>query len=154
MATHTDPGRFGMAIRQWATRETRAIAIDAYREFMGRAAVRAVELSPVRTGHFVRNWQVVQGRHRTAELPGADPGKSATTARLLQEVQALQFGQPASLMNATPYSQRLEDGWSKQAPRGILKVIAAEMRLLLNAIRGNRSLRARTMGRDAGGRFL
>lgn len=154
MATHTDPGRFGAAIREWATRETRAIALDAYREFMGRAAVRAVDLSPVRTGHFVRNWRVVQGRHATTEMAGADPGKSATKARLLAEVDALQFGRPASLMNATPYSQRLENGWSRQAPRGILRVIASELRHLFQAVRGNRSARARIMGRDAGGRFL
>jgi hypothetical protein len=133
------PAEFANRISRWAEDDIFGIAMTAMTRFMLRIGDRAVMLSPVKTGHFVWNWTIVPLGETGSEIPGADPGRSRVKARMRQEMAAFlggggarnslgQFSRGLSLINATPYSQELEDGSSRQAPEGILRIVAAEAR--------------------------
>lgn len=89
----------------------------------GAAFVRAVyqrlvELSPVDTGRFSSNWKL-----------GVDQPDTATTQDTTPpaiHVPPLVLGRVYYLTNSLPYAQRLEHGWSKQAPQGIVSIVAVE----------------------------
>jgi hypothetical protein len=78
-------------------------------------------------GRFKGNWQVTVEQPAEGELPGVDPTGSATilkgTAVMETVVRPRQFW----LTNNLPYSERLEGGWSKQAPAGMVAVTMAEI---------------------------
>jgi len=78
-----------------------------------------VEKSPVDTGRFRSNWQCGIGALNadTGAAAGADPiGRTATT------LQGWKPGQTIYLTNALPYAKRLENGWSQQAPSGMVRL--------------------------------
>ena len=85
---------------------------------------RAVVLrSPVDTGRFRANWNVTSGAASYAITPSTEAGRSAQeTAKAL----TLPVGGVTYLANGLPYAQRLEFGYSKQAPGGMVRLSAAE----------------------------
>jgi len=88
--------------------------------------------SPVDTGRFRANWNVSFG------APDASTSESTDRARALREVQkALSFptGGVVSITNGLPYARRLEYGYSRQAPYGMVRYSVLEYRrFLLRAI--------------------
>lgn len=87
------------------------------------AFASAVRRSPVDTGRFRANWNVASGSW--------DPSTSESTAATRAESEirkALSFpaGGVVYLTNSLPYAVRLEDGWSKQAPSGMVRITAVE----------------------------
>jgi hypothetical protein len=140
MASTKDPAVFAARIREWANVKAPGIALDVLTKFTIRLGIRAIQLSPYKTGHFIYNWNVVPEGAVAVERDGVDDiGGSAAQARIQQQVAELlesggarnalgRFSRRLSLVNPTRYAQRLEDGWSKQAPEGILRVVATEAR--------------------------
>jgi hypothetical protein len=140
MATTRDPAVFAARIRDWVEVKTPGIAVDVLSRFMVRTGTRAIQLSPYRTGHFIYNWNVVPEGAVAVERDGVDDiNGSAAQARIQEQVAEMlqtggarnalgQFSSRMSLVNPTKYAQRLEDGWSNQAPEGILRVVAVEAR--------------------------
>lgn len=79
--------------------------------------------SPVDTGRFRANWQCGIGAMNTSisAPPGTDAkGRTATA------LQGWKPGQTIWLTNSLPYSRRLEYGWSKQAPGGMVRMSIQE----------------------------
>ena len=79
--------------------------------------------SPVDTGRFRANWNF------SINSPDTSSSETTDKARGTQQaMKALQYGagQIVYLTNALPYARRLEHGWSKQAPNGMVKVSAVE----------------------------
>jgi hypothetical protein len=79
--------------------------------------------SPVDTGRFRANWQCGIGAINPSitQPPGSDvQGRTALT------LEAWKPGQTIWLTNSLPYSQRLENGYSKQAPVGMVKLSVQE----------------------------
>jgi hypothetical protein len=82
---------------------------------------RLVLRSPVDTGRFRANWVVGNGsvNHSTKE--------SFIAADNSIEINSLKVnGQVIYLTNSLPYANRLEYGWSKQAPGGMTRLTAIE----------------------------
>lgn len=77
-------------------------------------------------GHFRRNWQFGIDQPPVGEIDGADPSGMSTLSAVRLGAQSLEIGQTAYLVNNTPYALRLEYGWSKQAPYGMVRVTEAE----------------------------
>lgn len=80
--------------------------------------------TPVDTGRARANWNVSQG------TPDASTTQSVDQARgFAQAAQAatLKAGKVTYLTNGLPYIRRLEHGYSKQAPAGMVKVSAVEL---------------------------
>lgn len=78
-----------------------------------------IEESPVLSGRFKSNWNAATGAANTdtSAAPGSDAlGRSDTV------LQGWKPGQTIFLTNAMPYAQRLETGWSQQAPTGMVRL--------------------------------
>lgn len=93
-------------------------------------AFRSVVLkSPVRFGRFRGNWIVGYGSPNTATTEATDKSGSKTIAKITSDVMSVRLDDSMSvyLTNSLPYAQRLEYGYSKQAPSGMVRVTLAEI---------------------------
>lgn len=82
--------------------------------------------SPVDTGRFRANWQFDTSGLPSGTLGDTDKDGSATMARLSAAIMQSQAGGITYLANNLPYAQRLEYGWSKRSPNGMVRVTLAE----------------------------
>lgn len=89
-----------------------------------------VMLVPVKTGHARANVQVTSDRHSVSEIEGVDPQGTATIERCKQQLQELGPNDRRFIVLTVPYGQRLEDGWSRQAPAGMAAQALALARAL------------------------
>jgi len=67
-------------------------------------------------GHARRNWQINIGSPSGRELPGQDRIGTATLSNAISKLRAYRRLQPIYIENNVPYINRLNQGWSKQAP--------------------------------------
>ena len=81
-----------------------------------------VDRSPVDTGRFKNNWQTGIGGMDKNISAAADLGGAGALARLTAKVAAWKPGQSIFISNSLSYAYRLETGWSKQAPSGIVRL--------------------------------
>lgn len=80
-------------------------------------------------GRFRGNWQVTFDRPAVGAIDRVDKAGMATLAagrEVLAHYDSSEYGS-IWFTNNVPYAQRLEYGWSKQAPAGIVRVVAAEI---------------------------
>ena len=80
-------------------------------------------------GRFRGNWQVTFDRPAVGAIYRVDKAGTATLAAGREVLAHYDSGEYGSIWftNNVPYAQRLEYGWSKQAPAGIVRVVAAEI---------------------------
>lgn len=98
------------------------------RKVMLEAFTSVVQMSPVDTGRFKGAWQVGYGAPNTRTDSAADKAGSATIGRISSDVATVRIGGGSIfLTNALPYSIRLENGYSKQAPAGMVAVTMARI---------------------------
>lgn len=71
-------------------------------------------------GHFRANWQLGIGSLPTGEKLGVDPSGQQTQAAIMAAVPDDAAGRVFYLANNAPYALRIEDGWSRQAPSGLV----------------------------------
>jgi hypothetical protein len=86
--------------------------------------VSVVRRSPVDTGRFRSNWNISYGS------PDITVTQLASQTRGMQQAnQAMQqpVGGIVYLSNGLAYAGKLENGWSKQAPYGMVKLAASEL---------------------------
>lgn len=99
------------------------------REVVLELGARIVERSPVGDatywanpapagyvgGHFRANWQYGFDRMPQGEIAGTDESLTAALGGIPANTTGMHY-----LINNTPYSIILENGWSEQAPHGII----------------------------------
>jgi hypothetical protein len=95
---------------------------QAARKIAFEAFSRVIQRSPVDTGRFRANWNVSYGAPNYATTAGTAGGIGEA-----QKVLTLPVGGVVFLANGLPYAHRLEYGWSKQAPGGMIRLVAAEI---------------------------
>lgn len=94
-----------------------------------------VRRSPVDTGRFRGNWFVQAGlAPQTTETD--DKSGSATISKGASEVGRFKVGDQLFILNHLPYAIELENGHSKQAPSGMVKITALEFAQHLNRAAG------------------
>lgn len=106
------------------------VALGGSRE-VGIAGV--VRRSPVATGRFRGNWIVSVGGANGATFEQVDP----SGGRTISAGMSVLAGYPDTLppiyiQNNLPYANRLENGWSKQAPQGMVALTVAELNASIN----------------------
>lgn len=84
---------------------------------------KVVLRSPVDTGRFRANFNVSYG---VADTSTTDSTTQARGTEQAQKALTLQAGGVVLLCNALPYARRLEYGWSKQAPQGMVRLSVQE----------------------------
>lgn len=85
--------------------------------------------TPVDTSKALSNWGLSiksVGAYRDAYVAGAggstrDPSAEAAIAAAEAVLKRVRPGQVLTLFNSAPYIQRLNDGYSKQAPAGFIE---------------------------------
>lgn len=90
--------------------------------------------SPVDTGRFRNNWFANFGPTPSSETT-AYTGKQGTAAisrvsKVITESRGLSWTE-LTLTNNLPYAQRLEYGWSQQAPQGMVRTNVTRFNALL-----------------------
>lgn len=86
-----------------------------------------VKRSPVDTGRFKGNWNASYGAPNYTVSQRIDKTPLLSTGKNIQrDALALPVGGITFLSNGLPYAKRLEDGWSKQAPGGMVKLAQVE----------------------------
>ena len=120
--------------REWADK------VEDIHEFVamvGLHAIRGVVLkSPTDTGRFKGNWNLSIGQaDESVDLNNFDKSGGETITRADGSLQAYSAfeGFPAIwVTNNLPYAGRLEDGYSKQAPAGMVGLTVAEMEAMFD----------------------
>lgn len=98
-------------------------------EMVVRASALAVGASliqrtPVDTGRAKANW--VPGIGQVNTTTTGEINADAALANINQALQNWKPGLTIWLCNSLPYIKRLEDGWSKQAPAGMVRLTVVE----------------------------
>jgi hypothetical protein len=83
-----------------------------------------VRRTPVDTGRAKGNWVPGIGAANTST--SANSSGDAAVSAINQTLQAWRPGQTIYITNSLPYIKRLEDGWSKQAPAGMVRLTVVE----------------------------
>jgi hypothetical protein len=116
---------FALDVSKWAEKAkgrmdlvVRKIALDLFR--------RVILRSPVDTGRFRGNWQVAIDSIPEGVLEIDDKSGAATVAKATAEALNVKAGDVIYLVNNLPYASRLENGWSPQAPAGIIGTTVTE----------------------------
>jgi len=94
---------------------------------------KTVERTPVDTGRARANWNCSIGAPSLATSEQTDKGGEVAKARIKNTLHDWKQGD-IYLMNSLPYIRRLEyDGWSKQAPAGMVRISVAEFQTFVDA---------------------
>jgi hypothetical protein len=88
-----------------------------------------VKKSPVDTGRFRGNWQLSDNPPTPSVQLTARLDKSGQVVIELARVavQDIRAGGVSYITNGLPYGPRLEYGWSKQAPSGMVRLTVNEL---------------------------
>lgn len=85
--------------------------------------------SPVDTGRFKGSWQIKQGSPNLRVLPeGSHSTSGQGEPRKVQGVAESEPGLPWFITNNLDYGPALEDGNSRQAPNGMVKLTMADLK--------------------------
>ena len=82
-------------------------------------------------GRFRGNWQLGVSSMPSGETGRVDPGGSATVSAIVSAVPDKAAGLIFYIVNNVPYAQRIEDGWSRQAPTGLVALTALEFQQIV-----------------------
>ena len=78
--------------------------------------------SNYRPGKLKANWQASVGTSKTTKLEGnRDVSGSSTKGQIKSALSSFKTNLTAYLSNNQPYAGKVEDGYSKQAPAGMVK---------------------------------
>lgn len=91
-----------------------------------------IQMTPVDTGRARANWQHNTGRPHQGVTESTDQSGQATSAQLAADVQQVRAGGIEFVTNNLPYIRELENGSSKQAPNGMVRITATRFRNILN----------------------
>lgn len=103
----------------------------AFEAFQG-----CVQKSPVDTGRFRSNWRIGINKvdksftwvpPKTAPK-GQSPVTGVETALALGKISKAGWGDFIAITNNLPYGPKLENGWSRQAPAGMMKLTFEEVK--------------------------
>src|SRR5690606_7047644 len=116
-----EPMSFSADISRWV-QKAEGNMDAAVRQAVVLASQSIVSMSPVDTGRFRANWNFSEGVPNEATSQWLDPTGGRTLRRIMAQARGVQAGRVYYLTNALPYAQRLENGWSKQAPQGMVRL--------------------------------
>ena len=88
---------------------------------------RIIKRSPVDTGRFRGNWQFTINSPAIGQLANT----SAPNSELMSAANAMESGFIFYMTNNLPYGERLEYGYSDQAPAGMVRVTLQELEQVL-----------------------
>lgn len=119
-----DLRKFAKAIDASVEQVMRIIVLEAF--------ARIVMRSPVDTGRFRSSWTIQESFPNTVVKPDAKYPPPSPPSFALSGPFTIVW-----INNSLPYAERLEFGYSKQAPAGMVRLTAAEMEAFMaQAVKG------------------
>lgn len=88
----------------------------------GLILATVVPATPVDTGRARGNWQVSTARSITSEINRLDQNGGSTISLGQSRINTRPRGATIYICNNVPYIQRLNDGYSAQAPAGFVQL--------------------------------
>lgn len=126
--------RFAFELDQeWAAKKGEIRQVTA--SIAMQAATMIVHRTPVKTGLFKANWRISIGRLNGQRRRWYDKNGSATIALMQNQIEKYyrMEGFPRiNISNPQPYAQKLEGGYSMQAPNGMVAITLAELEYAYN----------------------
>lgn len=126
-------GSFADQMKAWE-RKTAAKMDLAVRKIALQIFRRIILKSPVDTGRFRGNWQLAIGSVPDGTLELDDKTGTATIAKGAATSLGMKAGDIIYFANNLPYAQRLEGGYSQQAPAGMVALTVQEFQSIVAAI--------------------
>ena len=116
-------------MKDWtqATLEFAGIPDRVIRGTLFGVASRIIKRSPVDTGRFRNNWQASVNSPAVGFTPAMDKTGNKAVQEASGLINSFQMGSTFYLTNNLPYANRLEYGWSNQAPSGMVRITVAEI---------------------------
>ncbi len=138
---------FAIDVAEWVKKTkdnfdeaTRAIAIGLLRSIVLKSPVGDPDLWKSKPppgyvgGRFRGNWQVTIGVEAEGMLDLIDPSGGQAISAGINELADFKAGPPIFIVNNLPYAHRLEyEGWSTQAPQGMVGITVVEFQQIVNA---------------------
>lgn len=122
-------------IYEWIE-ETETKIDDVLQTIVLKIGNSVVTLSPVDTGRFKGNWQLSIDTGTSASILRYDQEGNTTLADMASKVNTFTAGQVAYIQNHVIYGQDLEQGYSRQAPDGMVMITEAKfLRIVDEAVR-------------------
>lgn len=84
-------------------------------------------------GRFRANWQFGFGQYDSKTTEGIDKSGTMTIGRITSETPHKPAGGVFFITNSLPYGPRLETGWSRQAPHGMVRLTVVEFQPIVAA---------------------
>lgn len=124
---------------------------DIFQTIVIKVGEKVVRISPVDTGLFRGNWQLTVDEETSGVLAREDQTGDSTVAAIASKANKLTAGQVAYILNHIEYGYDLEygtyygptakvteEGFSRQAPEGMVRVTASRFTSIVNeAVRLN-----------------
>ena len=113
-------------------RMAKTVILKQKQDAARRAAIEifqeVVNGSPFDTGRFRGNWQITINRPSRKKLDRLDPTGAQANADIAETLvnEPAVFDTVFWLVNNLPYAERLEMGWSEQAPQGMVRLAVAK----------------------------
>jgi hypothetical protein len=104
------------------------------KKLASEALSRVVLKSPVDTGQFRANWNVSFGSQDETTTTDTDKAGAATIAKGIAKINGLKNPQVIWVSNSLDYANRLENGWSQQAPMGMVALTFAELQQIARVV--------------------
>lgn len=95
------------------------------------ASKSIIEMTPVDTGRAQGNWYA---SINTIDTSTAEERKGAEALSIAKNEAKNAYGNIFNLTNNLPYIKKLEYGWSKQAPAGMVRITTEKVSLALKRI--------------------
>lgn len=97
-----------------------ALVYDLTRKSALKVFDLCVDLSPVFTGGYRASWTVTEGYPANYYVGRQIPGN--VLPKPSRPILATQFYRKFYVSNGSPYASLIENGWSPQAPNGVMNV--------------------------------
>jgi len=126
-------GQFSAQVRRWSDKTQKKMD-QAVRKITLDVFSNVILLSPVDTGRFRGNWQPAVGRAQGGIIEAVDPSGAVVTAKVQSATQNVKAGDVIYMVNNLPYADRLENGWSNQAPNGMVALTVQRFQPIADAV--------------------
>ena len=116
-----DARGFNRELKRWINEDVKGRTLTAYKKIVRDLGRSVVLDTPVDTGQARGNWRFTTSKVSAAYDPRKlDPRGTAAIGRLEAVIARLRLSDPVYITNNVPYIEKLETGWSQQAPAGML----------------------------------
>ena len=129
-----DARSFRLQIEDWLAKEVPLRAVALQKDIVAETLTTIVNQTPVGNptkwkrkapkgyvgGQARRNWQVTVGTPSRTILAGIDQTGQTATTEGYAAIGRITAPSAVWIANPLPYMQQLENGWSKQAPTGMV----------------------------------